>query len=285
MAKKLFKNKNLWKKIGIGAVAGLLGLGAIMGVGALLNKEEETTKVIKPAYEIGALAEDGTYIESKGSIYTKEAFECQGLDIDLDFRSNVSYRVFFYGEDNNFLSATEKLTKNYDENVTPLSSYYARIEITPNDDDKISWYEKSGYANQLTISVDKEQEKIELPYQGENKFVLNENISYATGGGIGEFNLDDGTWSGSGLISTDGCSKICITGDESVFKDVRIDFLTQDTYSGYAYLEGDGEEKFNVEFVKGRMFLITDVPTDVKGIVVYTQNEAVDMSSFAVYVW
>ncbi|MBQ4558147.1 MAG: hypothetical protein IJA61_02080 [Clostridia bacterium] len=209
MAKKLFKNKSLWKKIGIGAVAGVLGIGAIMGVGALLDKEEETTKVIKPAYEIGALAEDGTYLESKGSIYTKEAFECQGLDIDLDFKSNVSYRVFFY-DDENFLSSTGDLTENYDETTTPSLATYARILITPNDDDKISWYEKSGYANQLTISVNKDQLSfLERVTSGENVYTCM---------GQGTFDMttkqftkeSNSGWYFSGIIDTSLAKEIII---------------------------------------------------------------------------
>ena len=159
MAKKFnLKNKSLWKKIGIGAVAGVLGLGAVMGVGALLEKQEEvTTKNIHLSYEVGGLTEDGKYLETKESIYTKDAFECQGLDVDLAFNNNVSYRVYFYDNDNNFLSSTDTLTENYDETTTPKYASYARIVVTPNDDDKISWYEVNGYAKQLEIEVNKEQ--------------------------------------------------------------------------------------------------------------------------------
>lgn len=159
MAKKFnFKSKSLWKKIGLGCLCGVVGLGAIMGVGALLNKaEEETTKVINPTYAVGGLTEQGAYLDTKTSIYTENAFGCQGLDIEMDFKNNVSYRVYFYDIDNNFLSSTDILTENYDETTTPEYASYARIVITPNDDDSISWYEKNGYADQLTIEVNKEQ--------------------------------------------------------------------------------------------------------------------------------
>ena len=58
---------------------------------------------------------------------------------------------------NNFLSATEKQTGNYDETSTPLIAKYARVLITPNDDDEIKWYEVNGYSRQLNIEVNKEQ--------------------------------------------------------------------------------------------------------------------------------
>lgn len=153
-----FKNKKLWKNIGIGCLAGALGIGAIAGLGALANKAEETTKIINPSYAVGGLTEQGQYLDTKESIYTKGAFGCIGLDIEIDFDNNISYQVFFYDNENDFLSSTPKLTSNYDETTTPFNATTARVVITPDDDSKISWYEINGYANQLTISVDKEQE-------------------------------------------------------------------------------------------------------------------------------
>lgn len=177
-----FKNKSLWKKIGIGTCCGVLGLGAIMGVGALLNKAEETTtKNINPTYAVGGLTEDGKYLETKGSIYTKNAFECQGLDIDFAFNNNVSYRVFFYDNDGDFILASETLTDNYDEVETPINADTARIVITPNEDDKISWYEVNGYAKQLEIEVNKEQDKLQF----ENKAVI---------GALGTSGFSNGTY-------------------------------------------------------------------------------------------
>lgn len=165
---KKFKNKKLWKNIGIGVLTGALCLGAVAGLGALAKQSEEDTKVIKPKYEIGALTENGRYLETEENIYTKDSFECLGLDIDLTFDNNISYRVFFYDTENKFLTATNKLTEDYDENTTPMFARYARIVITPNDDDKISWYEINKYSSQLEISVDKQQKWI----YSENLFAI-----------------------------------------------------------------------------------------------------------------
>ena len=183
MAKKnIFKNKSLWKKIGLGCLAGALTIGAIAGVSALVKESEETTKIINPTYAVGGLTENGAYLETEGSLYTENAFECQGLDIELDFKSNISYRVFFYDNENDFLSSTPKLTANYDEDTTPLFARFARVVITPNEDEEIKWYEKSGYANQLTISVDKEQD-----FDLTEKLANYENVATIQGQGIGAY--------------------------------------------------------------------------------------------------
>ena len=156
MAKKRkinFKSKKTWKNILLIGLACITIIGAIAGISALFRESEETTKVINPTYAVGGLTENGAYLETEKSIYTEDAFECQGLDIELDFKSNVSYRVFFYGSENDFIQSTAKQVGDFNEENIPQIAKTCRIVITPNDDEKISWYEKSGYANQLTIRV------------------------------------------------------------------------------------------------------------------------------------
>ena len=159
MAKK-FKLKRDWKKLLVVGLSAILGVGAIFGITRLAEKAEETHKKITPTFTVGGLNESGKYEETEESIYTKTAFECDGLDITLEFDSNVSYSVFFYNKDAEFISSTGKLTSSYDEKTTPEKADYARIVITPNDDDKVSWYEVSKYAKQLTIEVS----KVQTPY-------------------------------------------------------------------------------------------------------------------------
>ena len=153
------KSKKTWKNALIIGLACITLVGAIVGLSSLFRKSEETTKVVNPTYAVGGLNEKGRYFETSESIYTKDAFECQGLDIELDFKSNISYRVFFYGANDDFIQASSKQDGNFDETNIPQIAKTARIVITPNDDSKISWYEITGYANQLEIKVNKEQKE------------------------------------------------------------------------------------------------------------------------------
>ncbi len=173
MKKINFKSKKTWKKVLTVGLVCVLTLGAVFGITALVGKvEEETTKKLNLSWEVGGLDEQGKYLETKESIYTKDAFECKGLNIKMAFDNDVSYRIFFYDYNDEFVSSTELLTANYSADIDMFVKS-ARIVITPNEDSKISWYEKSGYAKQLTISVDKEQE---LP----KKFVFDYSSSLAT---------------------------------------------------------------------------------------------------------
>ena len=168
MAKTKMKAKT--KNILLIVLSCVLIFGALFGIIALFsNEDDSTTKKVSPSYSVGGLTADGKYLETNESIYTKDAFECVGLTVTPVFTSTVSYEIYFYGEDNQFISKSGKLTDAYKQR--PELAKYARIVITPNDDQKVSWYEVNGYAKQLTIEVDKEQ-KFEL----KNLFVLRTDV-------------------------------------------------------------------------------------------------------------
>ena len=159
MAKVNSKIKKNWKKaLTIGLSAILVG-GAVFGIVRISDKTEDTHKKITPTYAVGGLSAKGVYEEREDSIYTKNAFECQGLRITADFEVDVSYQVFFYDSDKQFLESTSVQTEDYEG--APSSATYARLMIMPEDDEKILWYEVGTYANQLTIEVSKEQTNIE----------------------------------------------------------------------------------------------------------------------------
>lgn len=160
-----------------------LGLGSIFALRACFTeKDSEAKKQISIGYDIGALSKDGKYVESDVSIYTKEAFACEGLRITPIFDNTITYRVFFYDQDGYFISATDTLDNVY-TNV-PLVACYARIEITPDDDEVVSWWEKAGYANQLKIEVSETQEGL-----GDNKLVYSK--APEVNNGVTSYQSDD----------------------------------------------------------------------------------------------
>ena len=150
----------------------VITLGAICGISAISNKLNEDTKIITPTFEVGGLDNvTGKYVETDGSIYTKESFECQGLTIKLDFDSQVKYQVFYYDELDEYIG---ECTPEYDESmqlVVPEGAKLARVKVTPvwgadvkADDRVVEWYEVLKYSTQLEISVFKDQEvSVETP--------------------------------------------------------------------------------------------------------------------------
>lgn len=147
-------------------VSVILAIGALLGVCAaisfFLEKEEETSERLWLSFERGSLTDYGQYQEDDTSLYTKEMFDCQGLEVELDFENNISYQIFFYNANGNFLSATELLSKSYLAEELPEGATQARIVISPNwgeyveeKEKKIQFYEIWKYTTQLTIKVEK----------------------------------------------------------------------------------------------------------------------------------
>lgn len=149
--------------LGIGAI-----VGACAGINAIVEKQDEDLKVIYPVFEVGGLNEtDGKYEKSDKTLYTKNAFECQGLEIKLAFDNYIDYQVFFYEDDGDFISCTEVFSDNQDL-VVPFSATHARIELTPiwaemgedydtKNEQIVKWYETAKYSSQLEVKVNKEQ--------------------------------------------------------------------------------------------------------------------------------
>lgn len=158
--KKFFRKFN-WK----GLVAAILTCGVIVGaVAGVVTIFNNDTKTISPGvFSVGSLDENGEYVKSEKTLYTKEAFECVGLRVEQNFDSNITYDVYYYDHDERFIESKLGLTGVYDEDY-PLACL-ARIVIHPEipddvdlDDFKIRFWEVRGIANDLKITVNKNQE-------------------------------------------------------------------------------------------------------------------------------
>lgn len=118
----------------------------------------ETTKTVGGFYnyEIG-LIDDTTGEELSGTsaIRTKDYVTTDGLTVEVKKDANVSYVIYFYDTDKEFLSKTETLTADYDGTAIPEGAEYAKIVITPNNDAEVSWNEINGYQSKLTVTVNK----------------------------------------------------------------------------------------------------------------------------------
>lgn len=143
--------------------------GVVALIGHFVKNKADDDGLVKvtPSYEIGGLTAEGKYQETKESIYTKEAFECQGLVVTPQFDSTITYQVFFYDALGNFVDSSASLEGYYRDEI-PSGSSYARIVITPkwdkdieDDAKKINIFQINKYAKQLTVKVAKEQNSIE----------------------------------------------------------------------------------------------------------------------------
>ena len=137
----------------------LVVLGTVAGVVAWTQSDKFDQKELSYVgkYEVGGLDSAGNYMSTNASIYTKKPIECQGLNCNLIFDNSISYQLYFYDQDNEFVHTTGKLTGTFSEEGVPFFAKYVRIAITPNDDDKVTSLEVNKYAKQLKIKVNREQ--------------------------------------------------------------------------------------------------------------------------------
>ena len=175
MSKK-FRFKRNWKSILCGVLVVVTLIGACAGLAAIFNNDTKT--IGSSAFERGALDINGEYVETKQSLYTKEAFRCTGLRIEPDFEAQLTYDVFYFDENDNLINTKYDLKGVYDEDF-PFA-YKARVVIHPNipegvdkNDFEIGLFEIYSYASKLTITVDKDQkykygEAINLYNEGES---------------------------------------------------------------------------------------------------------------------
>lgn len=136
---------------------GIVG-GGITGIVKLTDSGKLDTKTISSTkFSVGGLDSTGKYMNTNASIYTKEAFECQGLEVSLDFDNEIEYQIYFYDQNNDFVHTTGKLSTAFVKDSVPFFAKYARIVATPKNDEVVSKLEVLKYAGQLTIKVNREQ--------------------------------------------------------------------------------------------------------------------------------
>ena len=142
----------------------VLLLGVIASVVTLFIQVDRNTTVTQigaEAYKIAALDDSGEETESDKSIVTRDAFTTDGLKIELADDAAVSYELsyelYFYDADGEFVSKTGALTADYDGSTVPETAATVKVVITPTEDEdgKVTLTEVFGYASALTITVNR----------------------------------------------------------------------------------------------------------------------------------
>ena len=159
---KNFKERINWKTVILTVVSvALIAALAVTGI-TLFNKKDKDSDgyvEVSPKFSIGGLAADGTYEETDGSLYTKDAISAENVKVVLEFDSTVTYQLFFYDEYDNFVSAGVALGKGSETEVPEGASAF-RIELTPvwgedvdEDNQKVTILNKYSFEKQITVSI------------------------------------------------------------------------------------------------------------------------------------
>ena len=143
----------------ISIVAIILSIVAFSTVIFGIGGNDDTKTVNSMNYTVGSIDAEGKAIDSKLAIFTKDKSTVEGLEITIVDEPTITYQVFFYDEDGNFVSATESLAEDFDATTIPEGASTFRILITPVEVDgeavEITVLNKSNYAKQLEVTFNK----------------------------------------------------------------------------------------------------------------------------------
>ena len=148
------KKKSTLAKVAIGAAI-TVGVLAFAGLAIQVNDMDKTDKLNATfGYEQGLLStEDGGEIKGTTSIRTKDFVTLDGLTVDIKNDASIVYQIFYYNEDDEFISASEELTADYDASTASVAEDAAkvRIMVTPVNDPEVGVTEIPSYAGELTV--------------------------------------------------------------------------------------------------------------------------------------
>lgn len=146
------KKNKVWHVVLAVVLVALISAVAVLAV--QMNKQITTKTLSSAAYSVGSLGEDGRAINSDEHIYTKDYVTTDGLKVELAEKADIQYKLYFYGEDKAFKSASDWLTADFNGSI-PEGAAFVRIVIDPIDDAEVSLFEIVGYANQLTVTFNR----------------------------------------------------------------------------------------------------------------------------------
>ncbi len=131
-------------------------IGAVITLFILLDRQTTVTEIGAEAYTIAALDENGEQTDGDTSIVTRSAFTTDGLKVEIEDEATVTYMLYFYGAEDEFISKTAALSEDFDGSI-PENAETAKIVITPieDEDGKVDLTEVLGYAGQVTVTVNK----------------------------------------------------------------------------------------------------------------------------------
>ena len=132
-------------------------IGAVIGLAIKLDRQTTVTEIGAEQYIIGGLDDEGAAAEGDTSIVTRGTFTTDGLKVELADEATVTYELFFYDGEDNFISSTGALSADYNGSAIPVNAASAKCVITPtaDEDGKVDFTEVLGYAGQVTIIVNR----------------------------------------------------------------------------------------------------------------------------------
>lgn len=132
------------------AVIGVLVLVMLAGLCFRMGKSQTYTSLSATSYEVGALNSAGEFEKNAGSFVSKEFHDVKGLSVKVDEDAELSYQLFFYDAEENFISSTNSFGVTYNGAI-PESAELFKIVINPTNDDDITTFDIIKYESDVEV--------------------------------------------------------------------------------------------------------------------------------------
>ena len=203
---KLFKRSIDWKKVGLSVVAIVLVLASVGGLVTLFGKQ--TKKISPTSWVVGGLDEDGKFIDDDQTLVNRTLIACEGLSVKKTFKGECSYEIFYFDENDQFLTKVIPTDDIYSEDYPGAVS--CRIVIRPacpsdekKSEFKISFWEVATFAKYIQVTVDKVQPEYSEVFEMYDSYGKTLESGLMTlEGGINNLDQTDMTFMATPLIPT-----------------------------------------------------------------------------------
>ena len=122
-----------------------------------LSKQVTTKEIGWTAYSVGSISSTtGKYEEATDSVYTKDYYTVDGLEVEVDEEATITYSLCFYkGDDTKtFISKTSDLTGGSTITV-PEEAEFFRVVIKSTEIERVDVLDVIDIASQLSITINK----------------------------------------------------------------------------------------------------------------------------------
>lgn len=274
-----FRNKKKWTSAIAGVLVLVMAVGLLAGLGSIGGSE--TATIGSSSFSVGGISQEtGKGIDSNVSVYTKERIACQGLSIVPDFSSSSKYQLFFYNEDDVFVSATELRSDTFEASAIPAAGRYVRIVIYPSTVDengkqienfKVRFWNVRDIVKDFDITVSKTQTVANraegaMRVKFSDSLVLPPVVDLMVEGAT----FDKGARSWSGMSSVADCS--VFVADVSSVSQIKLT-VSSETFLTFFFVDSNGKLLFErpvlsgspqIVDVKSASFVVVNLPENVE---------------------
>lgn len=152
----MFYSKRTGKVNWLGIVIVVLVIVGVVMFVKNINDNLPTETVGVLDYAVGGIdTSTGKYAKAEDSFYTKNFLNFEGLDISLKENANLTYKVFYYDSEKEFISASTTFNGDYTAPSDVEGAKYVKVMVTDINGNVVNALNLLTLADGIVIKVNK----------------------------------------------------------------------------------------------------------------------------------